>query len=116
MAGGGICGGGFRDSGGDCGGGDCGGGDCGGGECGGGSKLWEGSGSGLMTTTFWSGMISSVESRREKPSMSSRGETFSSEKNSKVLVLKARANFWNISEIWGGLAEEPSISGILVGK
>jgi len=69
-----------------------------------------------MTTTFWSVMISSVESRREKPSTSSRGEAFSSEKNSKVLVLKARANFWNISEIWGGLAEEPSISGMVVGE
>lgn len=84
----------------DCGGGDCcggrGGGDCGGG---GGEKVVEGSGSGLMTTTFWSGMISSVESRSEKPSESSKGEVFSSEKNSKVLVRKARANFWNISEI-----------------
>lgn len=49
-----------------------------------------GFGSGLMTTTFWSVMISSAESRREKPSESSR---FSSAKNSKVLVLKAKANF-----------------------
>ena len=79
-----ICGGG---------GGGGGGGDSGGGD---GGDFREGSGSGLMTTTFWSVMISSVESRREKPSMSSRrGEALfsSSEKNSKVLVLKARANF-----------------------
>lgn len=49
-------------------------------------------GSGLMMMTFWSVMISSVESRREKPSDSSR--LFSSSlKNSKVLVLKAKANF-----------------------
>lgn len=49
-------------------------------------------GSGLIMMTFWSVMISSVESRREKPSDSSR--LFSSSlKNSKVLVLKAKANF-----------------------
>lgn len=60
----------------------------------------EGLGSGLMTTTFWSVMISSAESRREKPSESSMVEAFSSSaKNSNVFVLKARANFWNISEI-----------------
>jgi len=36
-----------------------------------------------------------------------------SAKNSKVLDLKARANFWNISEICGGF-EDPSVSVILL--
>jgi hypothetical protein len=48
--------------------------------------------------TFWSGIKSSAESRREKPSSASE---ISSAKNSKVLVLKASANFENISEICG---------------
>lgn len=63
--------------------------------------------SGLMTTTFWSVMISSAESSRDKLS----GSSSSSAKNSKVLALKARANLENISEI-GGALEEPSISSI----
>lgn len=62
-----------------------------------------------MTTTFWSVMTSSAESRRENPSASA--DSSSSAKNSKVLALNARANFENISEICGGL-DEPSISGI----
>lgn len=69
--------------------------------------------SGLMTTTFWSGMKSSAESRRDKPS-ESEGSLSSSAKNSKVLVLKAMANFWNIWDICGGLGfdNEFSISGM----
>lgn len=38
------------------------------------------------------------------------GASSSSAKNSKVLVLNARANLLNISVIWGW--EDPSISGI----
>lgn len=77
-------------------------------------RAWRGSGgggalagSGLMTTTRWPVMISSEESRREASSSAS------SAKNSIVLVLKARASFWNMPEIWGGF-REASVSSIAI--
>lgn len=38
----------------------------------------------------------------------------SSVKNSKVLALKARANYWNILEICGSLEAAPLMSGIII--
>lgn len=83
--------------------------------------------SGFKMMTFWSGMKSSAESRREKPSEGSSAAISSSAKNSKVLVLKAVANLENISEMGGALGvvvvvvaaastiSMPKIGGILMG-
>lgn len=74
---------------------------------------WGLAGSGLMMMTFWSGMKSSAESRRVNGS-SAAVSASSSVKNSKVLDLKAMANFWNISESCGGFDGVISISSISV--